>query len=520
MALVRRLIVTVGVAALSALPSLPSFRATDWALSGNAAERGWARGPVWYIMTHSEYGAYRRLKSDSERRGFIRSFWQRRDPLPDTPDNELEREFWRRVNTVDGHFGQEVKPGWKTERGKVYIMLGPPDNVEEDGILFDRWAASRWTYDLGGLSPSLRVVLVDALGIPPDRRVVKLKVREETEGARSVDHGMPVQASVLRPTESLPLAESLVRRFPGPDSLRSLGQVMRVPETMEPPATVHVSTVFSHVPIRARVDFKPGLASASRPRTAVAVTVGVRWSDLERAGITSFQPSHALLTGHLTSLSGDKARHRIAGVFSPERELAGSGSGEIVHTFQAVANVPPGRYALDVSYQDVEDRVMGSVHEEINVPAFEQDGLTVSTMVLASRLDWIEGAPEEGRVDAPFTYGAYRVVPRTSSSFRPAEQLTVFYRVYGARPSTDGRPALDITYQFYVEDGPRWLPVGAPIALSGVADAEQAWGVPLEGWPAGRYRLEATVVDRLSDEAAVRGLFFEIVPAGAGPTLR
>src|SRR5262245_41453842 len=79
-------------------PSLPSLTRPDWLTRGNEAGRAWARGPVWYLMTVSEYAAYHRLRSEDERRTFIRTFWDRRDPLPETPENELEREFWRRVS--------------------------------------------------------------------------------------------------------------------------------------------------------------------------------------------------------------------------------------------------------------------------------------------------------------------------------------------------------------------------------------------------------------------------------------
>ena len=109
-------------------------------------------------------------------------------------------------------------------------------------------------------------------------------------------------------------------------------------------------------------------------------------------------------------------------------------------------------------------------------------------------------------------FGNYRVVPRTSQIFKPAETLKVFCEVYGAGAGTDGRVHLDVTYQFYVQDGGSWLPVGAPFTLQDETDAAQAWAVPLSGWPAGRYRLELLATDRLSGSAVVRGALFEVDP--------
>src|SRR5678815_1171342 len=143
MARARRVLIAAVIGLISILPSHPDLRHADW----TPANRGWARGPVWYIMTNAEYREYRRMHSEPARRDFIRQFWQQRDPLPDTTDNELEHEFWHRVSVADDHFGQEIKPGWKTERGKVFIMLGPPENFDHDHILADTYGASRWMYD-------------------------------------------------------------------------------------------------------------------------------------------------------------------------------------------------------------------------------------------------------------------------------------------------------------------------------------------------------------------------------------
>lgn len=499
---------------LATFPTFSSLGPGDITVASTAADRGWARGPVWYLMTHAEYAAYRRLGSEPARRGFIRQFWNLRDPLPDTPENELEREFWRRVSTADGHFGQDIKPGWKTERGKVFIMLGPPQNIEEDQLLQDRTGSASWVYNLGTMPSALRLVLRDALGLPPDKPVVKIRVREESEGSRTSSRAMPVQSSVLRPTDVIPLAETLVRRLRGqPDPLRQLGQVMRVPETIEPPARVQVSTVFAHVPLRARVDFRPGSGSAEGRRTAVALTLSVSSRDLEAAGAPGFDPSHALITGHLTSVDHPARSYVVNGAFAadPRPDPA---APHAVHTFQAVMQVPAGRYLLDIAWQDTTDRVMGALRDRIDVPGFGQEGFDLSSLILAARLERLEDQPGPISADeTPFAFGPYRVIPRTSASYAQPAELLLFYRAYGALRGDTGLPLLDITYQFYMEDGDRWLPVGSPIQTTGSTEVEQAWAVPLIGWAPGNYRLEATVVDMLSGNASIRGARFAIAPS-------
>ncbi|HET6372896.1 MAG TPA: GWxTD domain-containing protein, partial [Candidatus Polarisedimenticolia bacterium] len=263
MATLYRFLAVVAVVCLSALPIRSALESADWRSSG----RDWASGPAWYVMTTSEYSSYRHLRDEESRRRFIREFWDRRDPLPETKENELERAFWSRVHTADDHFGQDVKPGWKTDRGKLFIMLGPPENYEVDEIPADVWGASQWVYDLGDMSPALRNVLAEALGVPAQRRFVSLKVRGETRGTRVQSGGIVVAGTVLRPTGALPLGELLVKHMPGPEPLRHLGEIMRVPEAIEARPLVNVMTVFRQIPLHARVDFNPGLQARGKGST-------------------------------------------------------------------------------------------------------------------------------------------------------------------------------------------------------------------------------------------------------------
>jgi len=505
MAHVRRLIIAALVAAAAWVPASTFHNHPDW----TAANRGWARGPVWYIMTDSEYREYARLRSDENRRRFISEFWTRRDPLPDTPDNELENEFWQRVRIADGHFGQDVKPGWKTERGKVFIMLGPPENVEEDHILTDRWGASRWIYDLGAMPLQLRLVLQDCLRIPAGRRFADVRVREEPSGVRSLSGAVAAQASVLRPTDSLPLAETLVRRVPGPDALRNLGYVMRVPEVISRlESRVNVSTVFSLVPVQARIDFRPTLRDAKT--TAVAVTLGVRRADLLSAGVTGFGSDGVILSGYLTPVDDETHPYPLTGAFEPDPDTRAGASPEGTFRYQAICQVPPGRYLLDVAYQETDERIMGSLRSVIEVPAFSSTGLAVSSLVLSSRIDPLNHSGPGGGGPVPFDLGGYRVIPRTTMTYAQPSRLMVFYEVYGAREGDDGRRHLDLSYQFYLQDDAAWVPIGSPLSVEDASEPGQSWGVPLNGLPTGRYRLEVTVTDRVAELTVVRGTVFEI----------
>src|SRR6185369_4571075 len=86
----------------------------------------WLDEDVRWIITDEERETFKRLSNDEERDNFIEQFWLRRDPTPDTVENEYKEEHYRRITYANEHFAAG-KPGWKTDRGRIYVMFGPPD---------------------------------------------------------------------------------------------------------------------------------------------------------------------------------------------------------------------------------------------------------------------------------------------------------------------------------------------------------------------------------------------------------
>ena len=84
-------------------------------------------------------------KTTEQKREFWEAFWKRRDPTPDTPENESMVEFYRRIAYADQHFGV-AGPGWKTDMGKVYIKYGQPDEVVRSPFAIDKHPEEIWYY--------------------------------------------------------------------------------------------------------------------------------------------------------------------------------------------------------------------------------------------------------------------------------------------------------------------------------------------------------------------------------------
>ena len=89
----------------------------------------WLNEDVVWIITDQERAAFKQLSNDEERDNFIEAFWQRRDPTPDTEENEYKEEHYRRIAYANEHFAAGI-PGWKTDRGRIYIMYGAADEVD------------------------------------------------------------------------------------------------------------------------------------------------------------------------------------------------------------------------------------------------------------------------------------------------------------------------------------------------------------------------------------------------------
>ena len=89
----------------------------------------WLSEEVPYIITDQERAAFKKLSTDDEREAFIENFWERRNPNPGSPENEFKEEYYRRIAYANEHYASGI-PGWKTDRGRIYIMYGPPDEID------------------------------------------------------------------------------------------------------------------------------------------------------------------------------------------------------------------------------------------------------------------------------------------------------------------------------------------------------------------------------------------------------
>src|SRR5437763_10677305 len=137
----------------------------------------WMDEDVRWIITDEERSAFKQLSNNEERDQFIEQFWLRRDPSPDTPENEYKEEHYRRIAYANEHFAAGI-PGWRTDRGRMYVMYGKPDSIdahpaggpdmrpaEEGGGQTTTYPFEIWRYRyLEGIGQEIEIEFVDPGG--------------------------------------------------------------------------------------------------------------------------------------------------------------------------------------------------------------------------------------------------------------------------------------------------------------------------------------------------------------------
>ena len=168
--------------------------------------RRWLTEDVAYIITDSERTAYKQLTTDGERDQFIEEFWLRRDPTSATPANEFKEEHYRRIAYANEQYSASI-PGWKTDRGRIYITYGPPDEIdahtsgglyvlpqEQGGATVTTYPFQQWRYQhIDGIGNDVIVEFVDRTRTGEYR--LTMDPKEKEIGKEPLEIGVNVQPS-------------------------------------------------------------------------------------------------------------------------------------------------------------------------------------------------------------------------------------------------------------------------------------------------------------------------------------
>jgi GWxTD domain-containing protein len=491
------------------------------------AYKDWLEKDVTYVITDEERRAFKRLQTDDEREKFIEEFWRRRDPDPDTDENEFKEEYYERIAYANEHFASGI-PGWKTDRGRIWIMYGKPDELETHpmGGSYDRpsyhgggstttYPFEIWFYrHLPGVGSGVEIEFVDPTGTG------------EYRIARNADEK---DALLMIPGAGLTLSEQLglsnkadrISGFGGGGSthyqreqdspfsrLHLLADLNRPPQVKFNDLASKVGTpVIEDNPLNfdIRVDF----FRQSEERVITAFTIQTENKDLVFQDSGGLQEARINIFGRITSVAG-----RRSGIFE-DPVITTATSQELIEArdrksaYQKAVALAPGTYKVDVIVRDVASGATGVRHVGFTVPRYDPQKLSTSTLILASKLESLVDQPAVGQ----FVIGQQKVIPNVSGVYRRGQPVGVYLQVYNAGiDQTTLRPSVDVEYVL-LKDGKELGKQSED--WRGMSDSGQrltlAKLIGTERLIPGEYELTIRIRDRVSGQSLAPSAKFSVV---------
>ena len=427
----------------------------------------WMDEDVNYIITDEERKAFKALKTDEERDQFIEQFWLRRDPDPDTPENEYKDQYFERIQYANEKFASGI-PGWKTDRGRIYITFGKPDEIDSHpaGGSYDRpsyegggntttYPFETWWYrHIEGIGSDIEIEFVDPSG------------SGEYRIARSPDEKdalLHIPGAGLTLAESLGLSDKASRITGGGiggyggnqvfggrakdqpfERLQLLADLQRAPATKFPDLKVRADLpeIASDIlPFSVRTDF----FRLGNETVATSITIQFDHGDLAFKNQGGVYSANVNLYAQLTSLSG-----RRAGSFEDTIQTARYGEDQLQvaqsqrSVYQKTLGLQPGRYKIDVVSRDITSGKTGILHHSFEVPRYQEKQLATSTIILAASVEPLDNRNVPA---GQFIIGRYKVKPYVSGIYKPGQNLALFLQVYDAEmDQATLQPALKVEY--------------------------------------------------------------------------
>ena len=439
----------------------------------DAVYKRWLDEDVRWIITDEERNTFKNLKTDDEREQFIEQFWLRRDPDPDTDVNEYREEYYTRIAYANEHFTSGI-PGWKTDRGRIYIVFGPPDEKEShpSGGSYDRptWEGGGttstypfeiwWYRHLDDVGSDVEIEFVDPSG-SGEYRVAR--------NAWEKDALLYVPGAGLTLAEQLGLADKSDRvAFGG----QGQGQMFGMRAKDQPFERLDLAAKLQRPP---RVKFNDLAALANEsdlPKATFDVldfglsvtylrvtensvitsfTVQLENHDLVYKNIGGLQTATANVYAKISSVAGRKAGQFEDVVLSsyPEESLAIGQQARSVYQKNLV--LVPGTYKIDLVVRDVVSGKTGVMKLGFAVPKYPEGELASSSLILANRLEPLNGRMPTGQ----FVLGSMKVIPNATGVFKQDQTMGLYMQVYNvAIDQATLRPSVDIEYIITQKDKP------------------------------------------------------------------
>ena len=484
----------------------------------------WLKEDVRYIITDEEKAVFQSLSTPEEKEQFIEQFWFRRDPDPTTPVNEFKEEHYRRIAYANEHF-TSGDLGWRTDRGRIYILHGPPDNIEtrptggvyvrkiqEGGGITSTYPYEKWTYrHLEGIGENVELEFVDStetgqykLAVFDWEKDALIQFPGEGGGPTLAEQtGLSTKAyrpafipaaggAGYNPQEWYrSLTDTPFARY---EKIAKVGGAP-VEKYQDLKELVKVNVLYETLPFQVKADY----FRLNEVEDLVAVTIMVNNSEL------TFQPEderQVARMGIYAVVSG--MTNRIAYEFEDDvvvrsrpEELAEMRNRQSV--YQKIFPLErKGRYKLDLVVKDLGSGKVGVARQSLDLLKGTGDELFLSSLLLSDSIKPLNQVPER---DEMFVLGDVKVLPRPGHIFAPSMPLGVYFQVYNVQfDQMTGDPDVAVTY--------RLLQDGRELARAEDQAGESIYYVSnrrivvlkelsLAGLEPGKYQVQIDVEDRL-----------------------
>ena len=413
----------------------------------------WLDEDVRWIITDEEQKAFKLLSNDEERDQFIEAFWQRRDPTPDTIENEFKEEHYRRMAYANEHFAAGI-PGWKSDRGRIYIMYGPADEIEshpsggsyerpmeEGGGETSTFPFEDWRYRyLEGIGQEVIIEFVDTCmcgdyHMTMDRSEKDALLNTPNAGLTLYEQmGMSSKADRFS-------GGGLERLGRGPFSndlqTKQFDRLEQFYKLQKPPAVKFkdLEEVVSHkisvnlMPFDVRTDF----VRVTSDTVLVPITIQVKNRDVTFVNKDGVQRGTVNIFGRVTTLTGKIVQtfEDTVQVDVPAELLPKVTENSSVY-WKALP-LRPNLYRIDVAVKDVNGDRSGLWSSRLPVPSFDDDRLSSSSLIVADTMSPVS-TKEIGT--GMFVIGNTKIRPRVASAngkpvvFKRNQKVYFWMQVY------------------------------------------------------------------------------------------
>ena len=482
----------------------------------------WLNEDVLYIITDEEKAAFKRLKTDDERQQFVEAFWQRRDPTPDTEENEYKEEHYRRIAYANDHYASGI-PGWKTDRGMIYIKYGPPDEIdshpsggsyerpiEEGGGETSTYPFEDWRYRyIEGIGTNINIEFVDTtmsgeyhMSTDPEEKDALLYV----PGAGltlSEQMGMSNKTQRFQRTDGTHLGTG---NQPLPESMNEFTRIEQMAKLQAPPAikfkdlqsAVDSNIRYNTLPMGVRADY----IRVTDSTVLTSIAIQFKNSDLQYTTKDTASKATVNIYGRVTSLTRKPVswfEDTVTAQFPVEMLQKAMGGSQI---YSKTIPLAPGTYRLNIVAKDTVGNTMNNYEMALNVPHYDEEQLGASSVILA---DQIERVPTKSIGAGPFVIRSSKVRPRVNDTFKQDETMGIYAELYNfGMDEKTKKPSGTVEYDIVnAADNKTVLSQtedinSIPNSSAFIVTVEKK--LPLKSLPPGKYTLRLKVTDKLKGQ--------------------